>query len=131
MTIHLTIIGISLIALGLVHIIFPNYFKWKSELSSLSLINRQMMYVHTFFIALMLLLIGILCIWGSNEIVSTSLGKKLSLGLGIFCAIRLLFQFVVYSKKLWFGKLFETIVHYFFVCYWGYLSGIFLIIWGQ
>lgn len=129
MIIHLNIIGVTLILLGLIHIIFPSYFKWKTELAGLSLVNRQMMYIHTFFIAFAIVLMGALCLWASNEIVSTALGKKISLGMGIFWTTRLLFQFVGYSKKLWFGKLFESVVHYAFVFYWGYLSGVFFTIY--
>ena len=49
MEIHLKIIGTLLIALALIHLVFPKYFNWKTELQSLSLINRQMMSIHTFF----------------------------------------------------------------------------------
>ena len=57
MEIHYKIIGIILIALAFSHVIFPKYFKWEKELKSLSLINQQIMKVHTFFIALVVLLI--------------------------------------------------------------------------
>ncbi len=50
------IIGFLLITLALVHIIFPKYFNWNKELKALSLINRQMMTVHTFFIAFTVLI---------------------------------------------------------------------------
>ena len=55
MEIHVKVAGFILIMLALVHVIFPRYFDWKNDLSTLSLINRQMMYVHTFFIALLCL----------------------------------------------------------------------------
>jgi hypothetical protein len=67
MQIHLKIIGIILIALALIHIIFPKYFNWDKELKSLSLINQQMMTVHTFFIAFTVFLMGLLCLASSNE----------------------------------------------------------------
>ena len=115
-----------MIALALIHSIFPKYFNWKEELSSLSLINRQMMIVHTFFIALMVLLIGILCWTSAPQLVETQLGKKISLGLGIFWSIRFVFQISIYSPKLWRGKTFETIVHIIFSVFWIYMSVIFL-----
>jgi len=58
MELQLKIIGYCLICLGLVHVIFPRQFKWRQELRSLSTINREMMYVHTFFIAVTLFLWG-------------------------------------------------------------------------
>jgi hypothetical protein len=126
MQIHINIIGILLIALALVHIIFPKYFNWKKELKSLSLINRQMMTVHTFFIALTVFLMGLLCLTSSAELIETNLGKKLSLGLGVFWTVRLVFQFFGYSSDLWKGKKFETCMHVIFSLLWTYLSFIFL-----
>ncbi len=126
MELHLKIIGMLLIALGLVHVIFPKYFNWKAELKSLSLINRQVMMVHTFFIALTVILMGLLCLTSADELVQTSLGKKVSLGFGIFWTCRLLIQLFGYSSQLWKGKKFETLVHIVFTCTWIYLSAIFL-----
>src|SRR4249919_3534080 len=108
MYLHLKIIGTLLILLALVHIVFPKYFNWQKELSSLSLINRQMITVHMFFIALTILLMGLLCLTSSNDLIETNLGKEISLGLGIFWTIRLIIQFFGYSSKLWKGKAFET-----------------------
>jgi len=125
---HLKITGILLIALALIHIVFPNYFNWKQELASLNLINKQMMVIHTFFIALTVFLMGVLCTTSAIEIIETSLGRKLALGLGIFWGIRLLFQFFGYSTKLWKGKSFETIVHIIFSGLWIYLTTVFFYI---
>jgi hypothetical protein len=128
MYIHLKIIGILLIALALLHIIFPKYFNWEKELSSLSLINRQLIWVHTFFIALTIFLMGLLCLTSSAELIETGLGKKICVGLAIFWVIRLFIQFFGYSSKLWKGKAFETSVHILFALLWTYLSLIFWLI---
>jgi hypothetical protein len=128
MEIHFKIIGFLLVILALLHFIFPSYFKWKQELSALSLVNRQIMYVHSFFIALMVFLIGLLCITSAGELLNTGLGKRILLGLGIFWGARLIIQFVGYSSKLWKGKSFETTVHILISIFWIYLSGLF--IWG-
>ncbi len=125
---HLKIIGVLLVALALVHVAFPKRFYWQKELSSLSLVNRQMMVAHTFFIALTVFLMGLLCVTSSNELIYTNLGKKISLGLGIFWTIRLLVQFFGYSTKLWKGKCFETMIHVLFIFLWSYFSLIFCVI---
>ena len=125
MEIHFKIIGALLIVLALAHIAFPKYFNWNEELKSLSLINRQMMTVHTFFIALTVFLMGLLCLTSSSELIETNLGKKISLGLGIFWTFRLFIQFFGYSSDLWKGKRFETIMHIIFSLIWAYLSIIF------
>ena len=126
MELHLKIIGILLIALAAIHVFFPKYFEWKKELKSLSLINQQMMIIHTFFIALVVFLMGLLCLTSAKEIVDTKLGKIISLGLSIFWSFRLIVQFFGYSTKLWKGKLLETIIHIFFSALWIYLSVTFL-----
>lgn len=126
MEIHFKIISVLLIALAMVHIFFPKYFNWDKELKSLSLINRQMMTVHTFFIALTVLLMGLLCLTSSAELIETNLGKKISLGLGLFWTVRLVIQFFGYSTDLWKGKKFETLMHIIFSLLWIYLSIIFL-----
>jgi hypothetical protein len=124
-TTHLSIIGWMLIMLATIHIAFPKYFKWKEDLASLSLINREMMQVHTFFIALTVFGMGILCIVSADELITTPLGKKLLLGLAIFWTIRLVMQLFVYSAKLWKGKVFETVIHILFTFLWIYLSVVF------
>jgi hypothetical protein len=126
MEIHFKITGVLLITLALVHVIFPKYFNWKEELKTLSLINRQMMTVHTFFIALTVFLMGLLCLTSATELIETKLGRTVSLGLGFFWAVRLLIQFFGYSTKLWKGKKLETAIHILFSLLWIYLSAVFI-----
>jgi hypothetical protein len=126
MEIHFKIIGTTLICLSLVHAIFPRHFNWKEELKPLSLINRQMMTIHTFFIALVVFLMGILCIYETQDLINTPLGKTISMGLGIFWLSRLIVQFFGYSSELWKGKRFETGVHILFSLSWCYFAFVFL-----
>ncbi len=128
MEVHLKFIGILILILSLVHIGFPKYFNWKTEFQNLSLINTQMMYVHTFFVAFAVFLMGIFSFFYSKEIISTSLGKIISLGFSIFWFTRLVFQFFVYSTKLWKGKTFETAMHIIFSVLWSYLSIIYFVV---
>jgi len=129
MELHLNIIGCLMISLALLHIIFPRYFNWKNDLKNLVLINRQMMYVHTFFIALIILLTGVLCLTSAEELVQTKLGNKMALGLFIFWVLRLAMQFFGYSAQLWKGKMFETFVHVVFSFLWLYISAVFFAIY--
>jgi hypothetical protein len=128
MQLQLNIIGGLLIALSLVHVIFPKYFSWKKELALLSLINRQIMQVHTFFIALTVFMIGLLCLTSAHDIITTTLGKRIALGLSVFWGIRLIIQFFGYSSMLWRGKTFETIAHIIFSLLWVYLTASFWIV---
>lgn len=45
-----------MMALAIIHVAFPRRFDWKKNAALPSLINRQMMYIHTFFIALVVFL---------------------------------------------------------------------------
>ena len=127
MEIHFKIIGVVLMLLAFIHVGFPKYFNWKKELNSLSLINKQMMIVHTFFVALTVFLMGLFCITSATEIINTPLGKKLSFGLGLFWFIRFAVQFFGYSSILWKGKKFETTMHILFSLLWIYLTTVFFL----
>lgn len=87
------------------------------------------MYVHTFFIAFMVLLMGVFCISSAAAIIHTELGRQLALGLFIFWGTRLIFQLFVYSPKVWKGKLFETAIHVISTIFWTYLSIVFFLIY--
>ncbi|MEJ1242213.1 hypothetical protein WBG78_28955 [Chryseolinea sp. T2] len=127
MELHIKIVGALLITLSLMHVVIPGYFKWGQELSSLSLITKQILYVHTFFIAFVVLLMGLLCLGYTRELLHDPFGKVITFGLFVFWVVRLVFQFFVYSPKVWRGKTFETAMHIVFSVLWLYISGVFLV----
>jgi hypothetical protein len=128
MAIHLKIIGSLLILLALLHFYFPKHFDWKRDFRSVSMINRQMFYVHSFFIAFVVFLMGILCLTSTEDLLTSPLGKRICLGLGLFWTARLFIQFLGYSSKLWRGKKVETGVHVLFSVCWMYFSAVFIYI---
>jgi len=125
MTLQLQLIGALLVGLALLHSAFGRYFDWRRDFATVSLLNRQMMHVHTFFVAFTVGLMGLLCLTSAAELVGTPLGRRVALGLGVFWLARLLIQFFGYSASLWRGKRFETIVHVLFSLFWAYLTSIF------
>lgn len=124
---HLRIIGFLLIALAILHIPFPKYFKWKTELQPLSLLTRQIFYVHTFFIVVVIVFMAVLCICFTNDLLKTHLGHYVLLGLSVFWGLRLIIQLFIYSPKLWKGKPFETGIHILFSILWTYFTLVFVI----
>jgi len=128
MEVHLKIIGILFMILALGHVFMPKYFNWKTDFSNLSLFNRQMIKVHTFFIALTVFGIGLLSFVEATSIIQTALGQKIALAFGVFWLFRLVAQLFVYSTKLWIGKRFETTMHILFTALWIYTSFIYLTI---
>jgi len=129
MEIHLRILGIVYIMLASIHLAFPRYFNWTEDLKPLSLINRQMMQVHTFFIGLTVFGMGLLNLFCADELVQTPLGKKICFGLFAFWGLRLIFQFFVYSRELWKGKRFETAMHIVFSLLWLYCTAVYFWCW--
>jgi hypothetical protein len=130
MIIHLKIAGGLLVLLAMLHVGFSRYFQWRKEFAAVSLINRQMMYFHAFFLALIVLLMGILCLLCAKDLASTHLGHQIDLGLALFWMIRLVVQFFGYSTVLWRGKRFETLTHVLFSILWLYLTMIFFVASG-
>src|SRR5690348_16179896 len=128
MAIHLKIIGALLILLALLHFYFPKYFDWKRDFRSVSMINRQMFYIHSFFIAFVVFMMGILCLTSTEDLLTTPLGKRICIGLGVFWTARLFIQFLGYPSKLWRGKKMETGVHVLFSVFWIYFSAVFIYI---
>lgn len=125
MNILLKITGFALLILALIHLIFPRYFKWKTELGQLSLINRQLMEVHTFFIAVMVALMGLLCLFTTTTDWKNPMGMLVAIGISIFWYLRLLVQLFYYSSSLWRGKRWETSIHLLFTCLWIFLGSFF------
>lgn len=129
LTIHLRFIGALLVVLALVHVDFPRRFRWHTELKPLSLINRQMIQVHTFFIALVVCLNGLLLLFYADNLLQPSrLARAIAGGLLIFWGLRFVFQLFVYDSKLWRGKRFETIMHLVFTLFWTYSLTVYVLV---
>ncbi len=126
MELLLRLTGFILMTLGLFHVFFPKYFKWKEEFGKVSTINREMMNVHSFFIAFVVLLIGLLCVTSATDLLTTPLGKRICVGISFFWIARLFIQFFGYSTSLWKGKAFETSIHILFSILWIGLSAVFI-----
>lgn len=121
--------GVFLVALALFHAVFPHYFNWNAELKKISQVTRQIVYVHTFFIGLVLFLMGLLCLLYSVELLNDPMGEIISAGLSVFWISRLCIQWFGFSKALWKGKRFETCIHILFSVFWVLLSFVFILTW--
>ena len=125
LTLLLQIAGASLLAISLLHFALPKRFAWSEELARLSLLNRQIFYVHTFFIAFIVAQMGVLFLFFPAALLEPSpLARLLAAGLWLFWFARAVIQFFVYSPALWRGKPFETFVHIAVSAFWLYLVGV-------
>jgi len=119
---HLKIVGTLLVLLGVAHRYFPKRFGWKDELARLSLLNPQIFLVHTFFIALTLVLMGsITALYAKALLEPSPVNRAILACAAIFWACRLFVQFFVYDSKLWQGNTFNTWMHVLFSFFWIYL----------
>ena len=129
MLLHLKIAGMSMLCLGLLHGVFPKRFHWKTDLAKLQDINRQIFWVHCFFICVVLWLMGSLCFFRPEALLAGGeLAQLLAGGMSFFWFLRLLAQLFVYDQKLWRGKTLETFVHIVFTLLWSYYSSLFLLL---
>jgi hypothetical protein len=124
---HLKTVGYLMFALSALHLVFPKRFRWKEDLAQLQALNRQIFYVHCFFICLVLLLMGSLCVYFPSEFLAGGdLRRLVAAGFALFWSMRLLIQLFVYDKELWVGKPLETTVHLTFSGLWTYFTAVFL-----
>ena len=123
---HLKIVGILLLFLAFAHVLFPRRFGWKEDFAKVSLLNRQIFYVHCFFIVLMLAMIGFLTLFYTSLLLRRDeLARIVLAGLALFWAARLFIQIFVYDSKLWRGHRFNTLMHVLFTGMWSYYVAVF------
>lgn len=109
---HLRTIGVLMLVTACVHALFPRWFRWREELPRLGLLNRQIFVVHTLFVVLILVLLGLLLLVHAGAMLKAGeLGRDIFLGLALFWAIRLLVQLWFYDRSLWRGHRPKTILH--------------------
>ena len=135
MTLHFQIqfVGAMQIALALAHTTFMRRFNWKEETARLSLLNRQIFYVHAIFICVVLILFGSLSLFCANELLARGrLATFVLAGITFFWTLRWLFQFFVYDSRLWKGNRFNTNVHLLFSAVWTYFGCVYAAaLWNQ
>lgn len=130
---HLKIVGGMMLALAVAHLYFPKRFGWRAELADVSLLTRQIFYVHCFFICLVLVMFGILSsIYTGLLIQPSPLARIILVALTVFWGARLLIQLFVYDVKLWKGNRFNTVMHVLFTLMWSYYVSVYgAALWHQ
>ena len=122
----LRVAGVSLLALSLLHFEFPRRFRWREELAAISLLNREIFYVHTFFVCLTVAGMGVICALAPGVLLErTRLGAWVTAGGTLFWAARLYIQFFIYSASHWRGRRFERGVHIAFSLLWTFYTAVF------
>jgi hypothetical protein len=96
---NLTITGLLLVGLGIVHVALPRVLRWQRDLAGISPLNREVSYVHCFFIGLMCVLWGLLPLTARQALLEPSPVTRLVLiAAVIFWAARLIIQVLVFNR---------------------------------
>jgi len=99
LTLNLTIAGVLLVGLGVLHIVLPAALGWHRELAGVSPLNREISYVHCFFIGLACVLWGLLPLTTASQLLQPGPVTRLVLiGAVIFWASRLIIQLAVFNR---------------------------------
>lgn len=123
--VHFQIAGVILVSLAIGHAWIPRRLEWHRQAAGMSLLNRQILHVHLFFIALVVFMNGLLFVgWPHLLLRSEPLSKVVLTGIGVFWSIRLGFQLFVFDHRLWRGDGLRTAIHLASILLWLYLAGI-------
>lgn len=124
----LRIAGAGLILLAILHVPIGRHLKWREDGARLSPVNASIFRVHMLFICVMLVLMGLPCLFEPRVLFEPSrAGAWMSWSFAAFWIIRLYCQWFVYEHELWRNKRFETLMHWWFSLIWTALAGLFTI----
>jgi hypothetical protein len=120
------IAGAGLLLLALLHIQIGKQLSWKEDAKQLTPMNAAVFHVHTFFICVVLVMMGLPCLLDPGVFLEKSrTGAWLTWSISGFWTLRLYFQWFVYQADLWRGKRMETAVHFWFTLVWTGLATLF------
>ncbi len=123
---HLKIAGALQLLLAFAHVDFPRRFGWREELQRISLLGRQVFYVHMLFVCVVLVMFGALSLFATDALLEpTALARLVNGGIAAFWALRLYCQFFVYDRRLWRGQRGRTAMHVVFAVLWSYFVAVY------
>lgn len=131
LTMLLRTAGVGLIGLAIAHVFIGRHLRWREDAERLTPVNREVFHVHTLFICLVLVLMGLPCLLDPVVFLDASrAGRWLAWSCAAFWGARLYCQWFVYETALWRGKPFETFIHWLFSLIWFALTALFALCAG-
>jgi hypothetical protein len=126
LAILLRIAGSGLILLAFLHLPIGRRLGWREDCKQLTPANEAIFHVHTFFICLVLVIMGLPCLLDpAIFLIPTRAGAWIAWSFAAFWACRLYFQWFVYPAALWRDKSLETALHACFTVIWFALTALF------
>lgn len=122
----LQIAGLFQLILSAAHFWFEHRLGWRREMEKVSLLTRQIFFVHAGFLMLVLAGFGGLSLLHADALLTGSpLSRFVLGGLAIFWAVRWYCQFFVYRSELWRGNALYTTAHVLFALLWTFLAAVY------
>lgn len=122
----LRLAGAGLILLALLHVPIGHKLRWAEDCKNLTPANAAIFRVHTFFICLVLVMMGAPSLLEPGVLLNPSrAGGWLAWSITGFWTARLYCQWFVYRAELWRGKRMETAIHWIFTFVWLALATVF------
>jgi hypothetical protein len=123
---HLRIAGALLLCVAVSHVVLPRALGWAVELQNVSLMTRQVSYVHTYFIGLMCGLFGLAATLLTSDLLAPDrLATAILVGALSVWGSRLFAELCVFDSSLWRGRALTVAGHLAFVVLWSYQTFVF------
>ena len=123
---HLRLAGALLLCLAAAHVVLPRALGWSVELQSVSLMTRQVSYVHTYFIGLLCALFGLAgTVLATDLLTPDRLARAVLIGAIAVWGSRLLAELCIFDSSLWRGNTLTVLGHVAFVLLWTYQTLVF------
>jgi hypothetical protein len=124
----LRVAGAGLVLLALAHIPMSRELRWREEATRMSAQNESIFHVHTFFVCVMLAVMGARALFAPEIFIEPGTAAAwLSWTYALVWALRLYVQWFVFPQALWRGKRFETAMHVLFTVIWTALTVLFVV----
>jgi len=98
-SISLFFAGFFDIALFVFHMFFWKLFRWETQLKKVSTLNKGVMQVMNLALMVMFLLFSYLLFFEANNLIETSFGRTILIGIAFFWFMRTLFQPIFFGCK--------------------------------
>lgn len=120
---HLRISGGLFVILGFAHVGFGKRLNWREDLAKLSVVNRQIFVLHSFYIALLLVMLGSLLLFLTDALLQPSpLSKALLGAMTLLWTIRFGVQWLFFERSIWEGHAANRRIHYLLMLFWAYVA---------
>jgi hypothetical protein len=122
----LQIAGLSMICLAAIHPLLAKLFNWSTDLGKLTQINRQIFIVHTIFLVIGILMLGIVCVFYSGALIAKSTLALVANASFTMCWLsRLICQFFIFTRDMTGNVKLDNVLWFTSTLLWIYYTGLF------